>query len=143
MSGSAMPLNIVHPRKFAETVWQERVARAALQLARVLPPDAAFLLVDGDSTGEGLKACGRPLSFPQPGGAFLGYPPDSQAAIAETQRLWPTVSHVVVVEPVFWWFDTYAVWAAYLRANTRPILETDLLKAFEIRRTLEGSRGGA
>jgi SAM-dependent methyltransferase len=131
-SAAKFPLRVVHPRKFGEAVWQERIARGAIRLARVIPPGGAFLLADEGTTTDALSCCGRPVPFPQKNGTLAGRPLNSQAAVAEMRASWGSAGHFVIVEPAFWWLNLYSDWYDYLRANSQLVLETDLLKVFQL-----------
>lgn len=128
----AMPLAVVHPRKLQEASWHARLARGALELLRVMPPGSRFVLVDGAAAGDAFDSCGTAIPFPQKDGTFAGPPPDGQSAVAEMQHLLATATHVVILEPAFWWLTFYAEWSDFLRANSRAVLETDLMRVLEI-----------
>jgi len=131
-STGKMPLAVVHPRKFQEAIWHQRLARGALELARALPPGSRFILVDEAAAGNSLDCCGTAIRFPQKDGVFTGPPAEGRSAVAEMSSLLATVTHVVVLEPAFWWLTYYPEWSDYLRANSREVLETDLMRVFEI-----------
>jgi SAM-dependent methyltransferase len=135
---SGLPLNIVHPRKLEEAVWRERLARAAVELARVVPAGTPFLLIDGATSGNVFDVCGQALPFPQQDGVFAGPPADSRNAIAELRACSPSGRHVVITEPAFWWLSYYSEWSEELKANSRLVLETEMMKVFE----LTGRRAG-
>jgi SAM-dependent methyltransferase len=127
-----LPLNIAHPRKLDEAVWRERLARAAFQLGQIIPSGGTFLLIDLATTADAFDCCGRAIPFPQKDGVFSGCPPDSRTAVWEMRPLLSSASHLVVVEPAFWWLSCYLEWFEYVRTNSRLVLETDLMKVFEI-----------
>jgi SAM-dependent methyltransferase len=127
-----LPLSIVHPRKLQEAVWRERFTRAAFQLGRVIRPGGRFLLIDGATTDDAFNCCGQVIPFPQKDGVFAGHPINSRSAIAEMQSLWSSASHLVIVEPAFWWRSFYSDWFDYLRGNSRLVLETEMMLVFEL-----------
>jgi hypothetical protein len=98
----------------------------------VIPDGATFLLVDEAVTGDAFYCCGQVIPFPQKEGAFAGLPADSRSAITEMRSLWPSVSHVVIVEPAFWWLSYYSAWFDELKANSRLVLGTDMMKVFAL-----------
>ena len=93
-----LPLRIVHPRKFQETIWRERLGRAAFELGRAIPRGSAFLLIDEGTAGTAFDCCGQVIPFPQKDGVFAGSPADSRTAIAGMHSLRPSASHVVILE---------------------------------------------
>ena len=125
-----LPLRLVHPRKFQEAVWRERLARAAFELTRVMPPGSKFLLIDGGTAGTAFDCCGRAIPFPQREGVFAGNPPDSRAALAEMNSLKPAATHVVILESAFWWMSYYSAWFDELMASSTPLIDTDMIKIF-------------
>jgi SAM-dependent methyltransferase len=138
-----LPLRIVHPHKFQEAVWLEHLARAAAQLGRAIPPGSAFLLIDGGAAGAAFHCCGQAIPFPQKDGVFAGNPVDSRHAIAEMHSVWDSASHVVIVEPVFWWLSCYSEWFDNLLANSQTVLDTDIIKVFELTSRTHSPKGSA
>ena len=128
----SLPLRIVHPRKLDEVIWRERWRRAAHELARAIGYGTTFFLVDDAATGDAFASCGQMVPFPQKDGVFSGSPADSNSAIAGMRLLWSSASHLVAVEPAFWWFSHYADWFAFLQANSRSVLETKDMRVFEL-----------
>jgi hypothetical protein len=127
-----LPLRIVHPRKLQEMMWRERWTRAAYELAGVIGHGAAFFLVDDAATGDAFAFCGQPIPFPEKDGAFAGSPADSDSAIADMRSLRSSASHIVIVEPAFWWLGHYPDWFEFLKANSRSVLETKDMRVFEL-----------
>jgi SAM-dependent methyltransferase len=117
-------LSVMHPRLAQLVIWRERLAHGAVELSRVIPPGGAFLLVDDGTVASGFDYCGQTVQF-------AGSPLSSQAAIEEMNSLCGSVSHLVIVEPAFWWLNFYPEWYDYLCSNAQLVLDTDLLKAFE------------
>jgi SAM-dependent methyltransferase len=127
-----LPLRIVHPRKLQEAAWRERWVRAACDVAGVIEHGATFFLVDEAATGDAFACCGQVIPFPEEDDVFAGSPADSRSAIASMRSHWSSASHLVVVEPAFWWFSHYAGWFEFLQANSRSVLETKDVRVFEL-----------
>ena len=126
-----LPLRIVHPHKFQEAIWRERLGRAAFELGRAIPPGSAFLLIDEGTAGNAFDCCGQVIPFPQKDGVFAGSPADSRTAIAGMHSLRPSASHAVILESAFWWMNYYSDWFDELRAISRPVVDTETIKVFE------------
>ncbi|MFN7926407.1 MAG: class I SAM-dependent methyltransferase [Blastocatellia bacterium] len=131
----AVPLALVHPRKYQEVIdWHANIHQAILELGALLPFEDAFLLVDDDQFGGLLRAVRRAWPFPEQDGYYNGAPLDSAAALAELARQQAAgVRWIVFVWPTFWWLNYYQEFAAYLRTNFPCPIENERLIVFDLR----------
>jgi SAM-dependent methyltransferase len=133
-SSAAPPAALVHPRKYLEVVdTMQRLIDTIQDLASLIPPDEAFILVDEDQVRAVVAAGRRAFPFLEQHGAYWGPPLDDDTAIRECERLRAAGAHFIVFAwPAFWWLDYYAVFQAHLRAQYTCVLQNDRLIAFEM-----------
>lgn len=136
VEGPSLPLRVVHPRKLEESVWRERLAHAALQIGRMIPPDSAFLLLDEGRAGNAFDDCGEAVAFPQKDGTFAGNPSSSSAAIEEMNELKKRANYLVILESSFWWMNYYSEWFDNLRLASRPLIDNEIIKVYQFKPAL-------
>jgi hypothetical protein len=117
-----------------EGAWEQQLGRAVEEVAAVVPPEAPFILADGEAWGLDAELAGRPrLPLTERGGQYWGPPADDAEAIGECQRLHRAgARYLVVAWPAFWWLGHYAGWHRHLRAHARCLMENERLLAFDL-----------
>ena len=118
--------------------WMHRLMQAAEDVERVIPPDAAFILVDEQGFGADFALPRRRLPFLEKGGVYWGAPPDDATALAELERMRREEAPAFLAFgwPSFWWLDFYPRLAAHLRESFPCVLENDRLVVFDLRGAL-------
>jgi len=114
--------------------WKERLAMATEELDGVLPPAAAFALVDEDTWGWGSEFRGRRVwPFPERDGMFWGQPPTQENAVAELHRLRERgTGHIAFTWTTLWWLDHYSDMARELRTRGQCVLENSRVTVFKL-----------
>jgi hypothetical protein len=122
--------------KSQRRVWLEMLSRAQSELEQTVPAGATVALVDdGQFGGSDLFYARGTVPFTEAAGHFNGPPADSDAAIAELDRLRKAGAHYVVFGwPAFWWLEHYREFARYLRETCACRLENERLVIFELSR---------
>jgi hypothetical protein len=130
----AGPLAIVHPRSYLDAVgWTQRLLEAQEELARVVPPQDCFILVDQQQLQPVLGAGRRAVPFLERDGQYWGPPPDDGTAIAELERLRAAGARFVVFAwPALWWLEHYRGFRRHLE-RYRCTVQNDRLVAFDLR----------
>jgi hypothetical protein len=115
--------------------WMHRLMQAADDVERVIPRDAAFILVDEQGFGADFGLPRRRLPFLERGGVYWGAPPDDATAIRELERLRRETGPAFIAFgwPSFWWLRHYPRFAAHLRNACPCVLENDRLVVFDLR----------
>jgi Domain of unknown function (DUF4915) len=118
----------------SEATWRHLLEVTTQELAALIPPGEAFILVDQEVLRKEIAA-GRPaVPFLEGDGQYWGTPPDSIAAIQALERLRQSgAGFIVFAWPAFWWLDYYAELRKHLRSQFRCMLENDRLIAFDLR----------
>ena len=118
----------------AELARLRRLQAATEELAALIPPGSAFILVDGEEWGHDVMVGRRAIPFLERDGQYWGEPADDDTAIRELERLRQAgASFIVFAWPAFWWLEHYVGLSTYLRQTYRCILENDHVAAFELR----------
>jgi SAM-dependent methyltransferase len=127
-------LSMVHPQRYLATIeWTQRLLQTIQDIARLIPPQDAFILVDQEELGGVVAAGRRAIPFLECDGQYWGPPPDDHTAIRELERLRQAGARFVVFAwPAFWWLDYYAEFHQYLRAHYGCVLENDQLLIFNV-----------
>jgi hypothetical protein len=118
----------------ADHAWLRRVLLAAHDLAPLIPPAEASIVVDEAQLGSEVVPGRRGIPFLERHGQYWGPPPDDETAIRELERLrHDGASFMVIAWPAFWWLDHYARFHDYLRSNFRCVLKNEHLIVFDLR----------
>ena len=110
-----------------------RLRQAVKEIARQVPADEPFILVDEDQVRSELT---RPLAIPflERDGQYWGPPADDAAAIAELERLRQAGANLLVfVWPCFWWLEHYAAFDRYLGERFCCAFESEQVLVFDLR----------
>jgi hypothetical protein len=112
------------------------VKGAVEDIVRLVPPNDAFILMDGTNWGLGESIVGRrAIPFVERDGQYWGPPPDEDAAVREVERLREQGASVLIVGwPAFWWLDEYPALRRHVRSTYRCLEENPRLVAFDLRR---------
>jgi cyclopropane fatty-acyl-phospholipid synthase-like methyltransferase len=114
--------------------WTQRARQAARELAGVVRPGEAFILIDEDRIRTELGLADQALPFPQVGGQYCGPPADDESAVHELERLRESgAMFAVVAWPAFWWLEYYAGLRLHLHSRYRRVLESERLIVFDLR----------
>jgi GT2 family glycosyltransferase len=117
-----------HPHERREKPGYQRLVERIRHIAcEALPSDATVLVISkGDANL--LKLDGRRAwHFPQADdGSYAGhYPADSEACVAELERLWAKgADYLLVPAPSAWWLEHYGAFAQYLEDRWPRVLRT-------------------
>jgi glycosyltransferase involved in cell wall biosynthesis len=106
------------------------------QLAALIAPGEAFILVDDGEWGPGEPVTARRrIPFLERDGQYWGRPADDASAMTELERLRQSgACSIVFIESTMWWLQHYAGLHRYLRSQYRCLLENKRLVAFDLRR---------
>ena len=114
--------------------WADQVAQATTEIARVIPADETFILVDEGTLASESTLETNAVPFLENAGRYWGRPEEDQTAIRELERLrGQSAKFLVFISATFWWLEYYAGFHRYLRANFRCILESECLVVFDLR----------
>ena len=114
--------------------WERRAYLAGQDIASLIQPGEAFILVDEQQLSNKLSATRRALPFLERDGQYWGRPVDDATAIQELERLRHAgTGWMVFVWPAFWWLESYTGLHTYLRTHFRCALENERLIAFDLR----------
>lgn len=114
--------------------WIEDQRVDDLEIASVVPPDAALILVS-DSCQLPVSVEGRrALPFLERGGVFQGQPVDDAEAVRELNRMRGTGSGFIVFDrSTLWWLEHYRGFADHLRSAHSCVHESDRVVVFDVR----------
>jgi len=117
----------------ADPGWH-RVYEVTQEIAKLVPPHDAFILVDeGRLDAAPLVAPRRCIPFLEKDGHYWGKPADDEAAIREVMRLRLSgANFLIFVSSTFWWLEYYPGLKRHLSANFRCALKDDRLLAFDL-----------
>jgi hypothetical protein len=115
--------------------WMHRLMQAAEDVERVVPRDAALILVDEQGFGGDFGQPRRRFPFLERGGVYWGTPPDDATAIDELERMRHEAGPAFIAFgwPSFWWLEHYPRFAAHLRDTFPCVLRNDRLVVFDLR----------
>jgi len=114
--------------------WLDRRDLALQDIARLIPTEDAFILIDQETLRGELGAARQAIPFLERDGHYWGPPPDDDTAIGELERLRQSgARYAVFAWPAFWWLDHYAGLRRYLRSNFPCVVENDRLIVFDLR----------
>lgn len=127
---AAAQLSVVHPTRYLEAQW---LLQTACDIARLIPAQDPFILIDQEQLGDVLRAGRRAVPFLEREGQYWGPPPDDRTAISELERLRRAGARFVAIAwPAFWWLDYYGAFHRHLRTTYRCVLENDRLVVFDV-----------
>ncbi len=127
-------------RKNINYVWPERLLKAKEDIAKVIPRDNKYILVNGDEWGHVGEAVPERCALPflELDGEYGGPPAEDSVAIREMERLRNTGANFIVFwYTAFWWLDHYAQFEHYLKENFNRILKNDRLVIFDLRQPIK------
>lgn len=130
-SSSPIPLPLVHPKKYLETVMLLRLARDG---TAIVPPGESFILVDDAQFGVEAIPGRSGLPFLEHDGMFWGRPVDDAHAISELERMRRSGSAFIIFCWLsFWWLEYYTGLHKYLRTRFRCVRANECVIAFDLR----------
>src|SRR6266851_2668466 len=111
-----------------------RVYEVTQEIANLVPPQDAFILVDeGRLEAAPLVAPRRCIPFLEKDVHYWGKPTDDEAAISEVTRLRLSgANFMIFVSSTFWWLEYYPGLKRHLYSNFRCALKDDRLLAFDL-----------
>lgn len=123
----------IPPGRRADPAWH-CVYEVTQRIAKLVPPQEAFILVDEDRLEAApLVAPRRCIPFLEKDGTYWGKPADDEAAIREIIRLRRSgANFMIFVSSTFWWLEYYAGLKQYLYSNFPCALRDDRLLAFDL-----------
>ena len=114
--------------------WRTEARLAALQLVRIVPKHAHYILIDGDEWRSEFTSEAKSVPFIERYGTYWGPPADDDAAIRELIRLQrQDVDYVVFAKPAFWWLEYYARFRDYLNSSADCCHNDELLIVYRLR----------
>ncbi|HEX2476600.1 MAG TPA: hypothetical protein VHK01_17740, partial [Lacipirellulaceae bacterium] len=115
-------------------LWRTEARLAALQVARIVPKNAHYILIDGDEWRNEFTFEAISVPFVERNGAYWGPPADDDSAIRELIRLQRQgIDYVVFGKPAFWWLDYYARFRDYLNSSAECCHNDELLLVYRLR----------
>ncbi len=118
----------------AGVLWEDSVRRAKEEIARVVPPGEAFVLIDTYTLRNGEAWVDRRcIDFLQRNGEYW-MPPDDAGRIEHLRQFRSEgTSFLVFAWPSYWWFSEYRVFTEYLRSTYPRTLENERVVIFDLR----------
>ncbi|QDL11545.1 glycosyltransferase family 2 protein [Brasilonema octagenarum UFV-E1] len=118
---------------YMQHTWEERLQFATQEVAKLIPPDESFILVDDGQWQYEAIAGGRAIPFVEKDGLYWGPPEDDTTAIEEVER-WEQkgVKFIVFGWPSFWWFDYYSGFYRHLRSRYPRVFKNSRLVVFDL-----------
>jgi hypothetical protein len=114
--------------------WVRQLHLAAQDIAALVPPEDAVIVVDEQQFPGALGLGRRVIPFLERDGAYWGRPRDDSHAIAELERVRESGARFIVfIWPAFWWLEYYAGLDRYLRARFSCVLQNERVVAFDLR----------
>jgi hypothetical protein len=106
----------------------------ATELHKLLPAQTRYILADQEEWGLERALVGRTkIPFTESSGVYNGPPADSDAAIAELERLrLGGAKYLVLAQPCFWWLSYYERFAGHLQANYERIHESPRMVVYAL-----------
>jgi predicted O-methyltransferase YrrM len=124
---------LIHEAVPISRLWAHSLALAARDIADLVPPGEAFILVDEAQWTIDVGPR-RALPFLERDGEYWGPPPDDATAIAEVERLRRAGARFIVfARPAFWWLEHYRAFSVSLRSSFACVLESERLVVFDLR----------
>jgi hypothetical protein len=114
--------------------WRTEVRLAALQLVRIVPKHAHYILIDGDEWRNEFSIEAKSVPFIERNGDYWGPPADDDSAIRELLRLQREgIDYVVFGKPAFWWLEYYTRFRDYLNSSADRCHNDELLIVYRLR----------
>jgi O-methyltransferase len=111
--------------------WARQLHLAADDIASLVPPGDAVILVDEQQFPGALGIGRRVIPFLERDGVYWGRPLDDSHAIQELERLRESGARFIVfVWPAFWWLEYYTGLDRYLRERFSCLLQNERVVAF-------------
>lgn len=125
----------VNPELWKADSWFHQIHQATQEIAALIPPGDAFVLVDDDSwVTDEVVGARRRIPFLERDGQYWGRPSDDITAIRELERLRRSGANFIVFGwTSFWWLDYYSDFHRHLRSEFRCVLRNDRLVVFDLR----------
>ncbi len=116
-------------------IWLKRVDSLIQDIAALVRPSEAFILVDNNQLENyHITASRRATPFLERNGQYWGAPSDDETAIRELERLRQSgANFIIFMWLAFWWLDHYEGLHHYLRTEYQCVLENNRLVVFELR----------
>jgi hypothetical protein len=113
--------------------WLQRAEQLIVEIDAYLPKSEAFVLVENAELGEGFASSRDWVPFLERNGCYWGAPTHDEMAIEEFDRIRRSgTRYIVFAWPAFWWFDHYKEFYAYLQANAREVVRTEVAVIFAL-----------
>lgn len=129
---------MTEPERWKENSWFYLLHQATQDIAKLVEPKEAFILVDDNGWVMESTEDRRIIPFLEKDGQYWGAPPDDETAIRELERLrQEQASFIVIVWTSFWWLDYYTGFNRYLRSKFQCVLENDRLIVFDLRKEID------
>jgi hypothetical protein len=114
--------------------WEHLLYLATRDIAAVIPPEQAFILVGKELLETEITARYRVIPFLERDGEYWGQPPDDDTAISELERLRCFHAGFVVFPwTAFWWLEKYPGLQKHLRLRYRSVLKNERVLVFDLR----------
>lgn len=111
-----------------------RMREAKLELVRLIPGDAPFIVVD-DERMRGELPHRHAWPFLEKDGQYWGPPADDATAIRELERMRAAGARFIAfLWPSFWWLGHYAGLARHLEERFQTIADNERVKVFSLAR---------
>jgi hypothetical protein len=124
-------LSMVHPKKYLELM---RIQLAAQDIAKLIPKEDKFILVDQEQLRELMALGNQAIPFLERSGRYWGPPPDDDTAIRELTRLRRTgAKFLVFAWPAFWWLEYYEAFRQDLVSSFPCVLQNERLVVFDLK----------
>jgi hypothetical protein len=112
------PRRLAHPVLVERNQHRHRLSVALLEILEFVPPGTRTLVADDAQLLEAGPRVARDFTwipFLSRDGGYRGAPADSNAAIAELERMRREGADMIVFTwPAFWWFEHYPAFTAQL-----------------------------
>lgn len=125
---------LIRERVATSELWNHRLRLCQQDLAALIAPGDAFILVDQNCVADKLGRNGKTIPFLERDGQYFGPPADDAAAIREVERLRDAgAAFIAFVWPAFWWLEHYSGFRDHLRSSYDCVLENDRMVVFDLR----------
>ncbi len=116
--------------------WERQAYLVDQDIASLIRPGEAFILVDELQLATRLGVARRALPFLERDGQYWGRPADDTAAIHELERMRQAGARMMIFTwPAFWWLEAYPGLHTFLRAHFPCPLENERLIAFDLQQS--------